>query len=462
MGCLKHAPAGFGIGAATTILGSMDEQGATPGTSTRAHGVAVISRLAGTNRRLHISGYGVAVLGTAAVTFAFLPSRDTVTPLSKGFAFLVVVVVADAIGGLGPGVLASVSGFVAFNFFFIPPYGRLTIGRGEYVVVLFVFLGLSLLISELLARATERAHTAEAREAELRTIQELSRELVTACTGPGDLRARAVDRDGLVRLRGGGALRRADRGGSRARRAGHGRRAHRDRSNARGIRARTERAPERLPLSVGGRNLGLVVLTGERAPLSPCREPGPSGVLRSARTGARARPAPAGRDRGGGVPPDRPGSGDRSGRGLARPAQPACGDQGVGHRPARRGTGDRRRRRRRRSQASTRKTDRLNALIANLLDMSRIESRRPAGAVQTVDLAEIVADAVDRARRQWPGLDVSVRVAARSGLVRGRSGLPGPGPHQPARQRREGGERRGGRDSDRGGARRPRARWWFA
>jgi len=50
-----------------------------------------------------------------------LAVRGATTPLFKGFGFLVVVVVAAAVGGLGPGVLASLLGFLAFNFFFLPP-----------------------------------------------------------------------------------------------------------------------------------------------------------------------------------------------------------------------------------------------------------------------------------------------------------------------------------------------------
>ena len=93
------------------------------------------------------------------------------------------MVAAAATGSLGPGIAASVLGFLCFNYFFLPPYGRWTIARPEHVVVLFAFLALSVIISELLARAAERARTAEAREAELRTIQELSRELTTRVPG---------------------------------------------------------------------------------------------------------------------------------------------------------------------------------------------------------------------------------------------------------------------------------------
>src|SRR5262245_14042132 len=109
------------------------------------------------NGRQAAAGYLVATVGTIALTLCLLPWRHSITPLAIGFGYLVVVVIAAAIGGLWPGLVASIFGFVLFNYLYLPPYNTFAIGRGEYVVVLFVFLGLSILISALLARASERA-----------------------------------------------------------------------------------------------------------------------------------------------------------------------------------------------------------------------------------------------------------------------------------------------------------------
>jgi hypothetical protein len=90
----------------------------------RYTGVGVPSLLAllGAHRPYRrAAGYGVATVGTLALTLGLLAVRGATTPLFKGFGFLVVVVAAAAIGGLGPGVLASLLGFLAFNFFFLPP-----------------------------------------------------------------------------------------------------------------------------------------------------------------------------------------------------------------------------------------------------------------------------------------------------------------------------------------------------
>src|SRR5262245_1663339 len=207
--------------------------------------------------------YAVSVGGTVALVAAFLPFRDDVEPLTKAFGFLLVVIASAAIGGIWPGVFASVLGFVAFNFFFLPPYATFAIGKPEYVVVLFVNLGISVLISMLIGRANERAAAAEAREVELRTLQELSREMVVR--GPGteayrEILGQVVETFDYTS----GAL------------------FVRDTASAGGLREEVsvgclpgdlvpewdprspERAPERLPLSVGSNNVGLMVLRGDR------------------------------------------------------------------------------------------------------------------------------------------------------------------------------------------------------
>jgi two-component system sensor histidine kinase KdpD len=209
-----------------------------------------------------IVGFAMATAGTAALTGLLIPFRDDITPLSNGFVFLALVVVTVAIGGLVPGIVSSFTSFLAFNFFFIPPYGTFAIGRGDHVVVLFVFLGLSVLVSVLMARATSRAEAAEARQRELQTLQDLSRALVER--GP-DPESYAV----VVRLA-------VSRFGFR-----DGALFIQPRGDATGlnemltVNAATGTVPlaaegpgiERLSLNIGNRNLGVLVLRGVPHPL---------------------------------------------------------------------------------------------------------------------------------------------------------------------------------------------------
>src|SRR2546429_7104458 len=82
----------------------------------------LVARLTILEARRRLAGYLIATVGTAALTAALLPFRNDIAPLSKGFGYLVVVVAAAAIGGLGSGIVASFLGFLTFNFFFLPPY----------------------------------------------------------------------------------------------------------------------------------------------------------------------------------------------------------------------------------------------------------------------------------------------------------------------------------------------------
>jgi two-component system, OmpR family, sensor histidine kinase KdpD len=359
--------------------------------------------------RQRFVAYMVGIGGTIALVAAFLPVRDDIEPLTKGFGFLIVVVAAAGIGGLGPGVVTSILGFVVFNFFFLPPYDTFEIGQLEYVVVLFVFLGLSVLISLLLGRASERAEAAEAREAELRTLQDLSRALVVR--PPGEDAYREIL--GLVLTMfsyGSGAL------------------FVRDAARAGGLREEVslgcapgeivpewdprspDRPPERLPLNIGANNVGLLVLHGDRDAPSPAE----SRILRAfgdqlalvlerdrllrAATGAEVyRQAERLRQTLlAAVSHDL-----RSPLAAIKANVTDLLDEEVPR------TSDEQREV---LGAIDSEAERLNALIANLLDMSRIQAGVLHAHVENVDVSEAVATSVRNVAHVWPDARIRTRI----------------------------------------------------
>jgi len=361
-------------------------------------------------------GYGVAVIGTIALTASLLPVRDQITPLSKGFGFLVVVVIAAAVGGLGPGIAASFLGFVTFNFFFIPPYGTFVIGSAENVVILFVFLGLSILISALLARATERAAAAEAREQELRTLQALSAELVAMVPGPetyGRILSHLLELFGFSA----GALYVQDPVARELReRAIVG--APSGELTPHWDPALHGHPPERLPLTVGRRNLGLFVLRGERPALSPAE----SRVLRAF---CDQFALVLERDRLLGVATEAEvyRQSDQVRRSLLAAvshdlrtplAAIKASVTDLLEEDADHAAEDARES----LQSINRETDRLASLIANLLDMSRIEGGMLHARVQGVDLEEVLSTCIDRVKSQLPELTVRTSVGVDASLAR--------------------------------------------
>jgi two-component system, OmpR family, sensor histidine kinase KdpD len=379
--------------------------------------VRVLPRLSGLGMRRprrRAAGYAVATVGTVALSLGLLAVRDDTTPLSKGFGFLVVVVAAAAVGGLGPGILASFLGFLAFNFFFLPPYHTFVIARAEDVVVLFVFLGLSILVSALLARATERAEAAEAREQELHTLQTLSGELVALVPGPGSYQAILSQLLGLFGFAAGALCVHDPERGELREQVTVG-----AAPGTLRLHPGADSDPaERLPLSVGGQTLGLLLLRGDRPPLDPAERR----VLRAfcdqfalvlerdrlldAATEAEAyrRTEHVRRSLLAAVSHD-----------LRSPlaAIKASVTDLLGH-DAQHGADDVRDA----LDSIDKEADRLAALIANLLDMSRIEGGMLTARPRNVELAEVLSPCVDRLLRQWPQLSVRLDVGAAGCVVR--------------------------------------------
>jgi K+-sensing histidine kinase KdpD len=63
------------------------------------------------------ASYAIAVIATLAIVLTAEPIRERVDPVAAGFGFLLLVLACVGLGGLGPGITASVLAFLAFNFF---------------------------------------------------------------------------------------------------------------------------------------------------------------------------------------------------------------------------------------------------------------------------------------------------------------------------------------------------------
>jgi two-component system sensor histidine kinase KdpD len=123
-------------------------------------------------------GYAVGVAGTAAGAAAMLPFRNHLDATDVVLLFLVVVVAAAATGGLGPGVTAAVLGFLASDVLFVRPYGTLLVSKAQDLVSLAVYLLVTLVVSTLVGTSEQRRVRAQQRERETHVLYELSASLV--------------------------------------------------------------------------------------------------------------------------------------------------------------------------------------------------------------------------------------------------------------------------------------------
>ena len=136
------------------------------------------------SRRLEVRGprvglgYAVGVAGTAAGAAAMLPFRDHLVATDVVLLFLVVVVAAAATGGLGPGVTAALLGFLASDVLFVRPYGTVVVSKAQDLVSLAVYLLVTLVVSTLVGTGEQRRVRAQQRERETHVLYELSASLV--------------------------------------------------------------------------------------------------------------------------------------------------------------------------------------------------------------------------------------------------------------------------------------------
>ncbi|HMA35795.1 MAG TPA: DUF4118 domain-containing protein, partial [Chloroflexia bacterium] len=123
---------------------------------------------------------GGTLAALAAVTLVLWPLRDTIGLLNSGLAYLVVVVGTTVLAGQRAGILAAVLGFALFDFFLVPPYLTFAMDNPAQILALFVFLGVSLLLSSLIAGAREQAREARRHAEDVSRLYELSQAIIGA------------------------------------------------------------------------------------------------------------------------------------------------------------------------------------------------------------------------------------------------------------------------------------------
>ena len=92
--------------------------------------------------------------------------------------FLIVVLLVAATAPLWVAVMTSFAAVLAFNFFFLPPIGTLTIADPQNWTAFFALLVVSLVASNLSAVARARTREAEARRDSLARLFDLSRDVL--------------------------------------------------------------------------------------------------------------------------------------------------------------------------------------------------------------------------------------------------------------------------------------------
>jgi two-component system sensor histidine kinase KdpD len=113
-----------------------------------------------------------------ALSLLLLALRDRLSTANIALLYLLPVLTGATLGGLVSGVVASVACVLAFDLLFIPPYGTLSVASGQDVLTLLLYLAVGALAAELAGRARMRAEEAGRRAAANALLYDLSTALL--------------------------------------------------------------------------------------------------------------------------------------------------------------------------------------------------------------------------------------------------------------------------------------------
>jgi two-component system sensor histidine kinase KdpD len=120
-------------------------------------------------------------LGLVTVsTLLGLAVRGNLEPANLVMLYLASVVVSALYLGRGPSLLTVLAGILAFDYFLIPPYFTFTVSDTQYFLTFIGLFVVSMVVSALTARVREQAEAAIRREALTSVLYTLGRDLTSA------------------------------------------------------------------------------------------------------------------------------------------------------------------------------------------------------------------------------------------------------------------------------------------
>ncbi|MBP9893522.1 MAG: sensor histidine kinase KdpD, partial [Planctomycetes bacterium] len=141
------------------------------------------------------SGYAATLLTVSLCTLLAAGLAPFVALPDLSMVYLLGVVFVASRHGFAPSVLASLLSVASFNFFFVPPLYTFVVSDASYVVTFGVMLIVGLTVSALTARVRRQAIFARAREMRTAALYALSREIANETEQTG-IAAQAISRMG--------------------------------------------------------------------------------------------------------------------------------------------------------------------------------------------------------------------------------------------------------------------------
>jgi two-component system sensor histidine kinase KdpD len=125
-----------------------------------------------------VAGSAVALVGLAALVGILLPFRDHLSTAIPALVFVVPVIFGVMVGGTASGAFGAVVGFLLYDVFFLPPYGRLTVQSAQNWIALLVYVVVVLVVAQIVVKLRAAREEAQRRTEDSDRLFELSQALI--------------------------------------------------------------------------------------------------------------------------------------------------------------------------------------------------------------------------------------------------------------------------------------------
>jgi two-component system sensor histidine kinase KdpD len=128
------------------------------------------------NWRGYLQGFGTVVLATLVGQLI----HGIFAPTTIAMLYLLCVVITAYLWGMGPSIMVSIVGVLAFDFFHVPPYLTFKVADTQYIFTFLALLCVGVIISYLSLLVRRQTESVRRRERETAALYALGRELAVS------------------------------------------------------------------------------------------------------------------------------------------------------------------------------------------------------------------------------------------------------------------------------------------
>ncbi len=118
------------------------------------------------------------LIALAAALAVLLPFRAHLSLAIPALVFVLPALVGVMVGGFVPGAVGALAGFLAYDIFFLPPYGTLTVRSPQHWIALVVYVVVVLVLAQVVAQLRWAREEALRLSGETRLLYDLSQALI--------------------------------------------------------------------------------------------------------------------------------------------------------------------------------------------------------------------------------------------------------------------------------------------